>query len=337
MRGMDEAGCESIPIDAGHQLVRRIADRLGMSWADQEANPVIAQLGGWIADRRLRAADPLDGVVMIGSGYSLSTSLPTVTLEDMTVAQALRQREPVYDALSAAAARRWQERQARNYARCRGCCVASNWAADSLRGDYGIATEKIHVVGFGANVSLVPRARDWSRPRFVFVGVDWVRKRGEAVVKAFAVVRDLNPEAELELVGRHELVEAPGVIDHGLLPMGSPEARQQYLDLLQRATCLVMPSTFEPLGIAYLDAAVAGVPSIGTTSGGAADAVAEGGLLVDPEDDQALTEAMLTMADPATAERLGEVASARHADITWRAVAERVLAALGLSGCVAGT
>lgn len=334
--GMREAGGEIVPIDAGHPLLRRIANRLGMSWAAQAANPVIARICGSIANRRLRAAGPLDGVVMIGSGYSLSTSLPTVTFEDMSVAQALRQHEPVYDALPPAATKRWRERQRRNYERCRSCCVASSWVAQSLREDYGVPDDKIHVVGFGANVSLEPRPRDWTRPHFLFVGVDWDRKRGAAVVKAFAAVRKRYPDAELELVGRHEVVDAPGVIDHGLLPMGSPEAHQRYLDLLQSATCLVMPSTFEPLGIAYLDAAVAGTPSIGTTSGGAADAVGEGGLLVDPDDDEALTEAMLAMAGPDKAERLGVIARSRSSEITWRATAERVLTALGLEGFSGG-
>jgi hypothetical protein len=334
--GMREAGCEIVPVDASYPVLRRIGNRLGMSWAAQAANPVIARISGSIANRGLRAAGRLDGVIMIGSGYSLATSLPTVSFEDMTVAQALRQHEPVYDALRPAAAKRWRERQQRNYERCRGCCVASSWAARSLREDYGVPDDKIHVVGFGANVSLEPAPRDWTRPHFLFVGVDWERKRGAAVVKAFTAVRERYPEAELELVGRHELVEAPGVVDHGLLPMGSPEAQQRYLDLLQSATCLVMPSTFEPLGIAYLDAAVAGTPSIGTTSGGAGDAVGEGGLLVDPDDDGALTEAMMAMADPAEAERLGAAARARFSEITWRATAERVLGALGLEGSSGG-
>jgi glycosyltransferase involved in cell wall biosynthesis len=81
---------------------------------------------------------------------------------------------------------------------------------------------------------------------------------------------------------------------------------------------------------------VAGTPSIGTTSGGAGDAVGEGGLLVDPDDDGALTEAMLAMADPVKAERLGATARARFAEITWRATAERVLSALGLEGSSGG-
>ncbi|HEV7563985.1 MAG TPA: glycosyltransferase family 4 protein [Solirubrobacterales bacterium] len=334
--GLREAGCDVVPVDAGHPALRRIGDRLGMSWADQAANPMIASLSGRIADRRLRAAGQLDGVVMIGSGYSLSTSLPLVTFEDMTVAQALGQPEPVYESLAGAAATRWRERQGRNYERSRGCCVASNWAARSLRDDYGVPAAKVHVVGFGANVAIDPAGRNWEPPRFLFVGVDWERKRGAAVVEGFAAVRERYPEAQLELVGKHARVEASGVIDHGLLPLGSEQARNRYVELLEGATCLVMPSRFEPFGIAYLDAAVAGTPSIGTTAGGAADAVGEGGLLVDPEDEGALAEAMVSMADADTAKQLGARARARLPQITWRAVAERVLGALGLAGSGSG-
>ena len=38
------------------------------------------------------------------------------------------------------------------------------------------------VVGFGRNCEPRPVPRDWREPRFLFVGVDWQRKNGEAVV-----------------------------------------------------------------------------------------------------------------------------------------------------------
>jgi glycogen synthase len=51
---------------------------------------------------------------------------------------------------------------------------------------------------------------------------------------------------------------------------------------------------------------------------------------VDPNDDRALLAAMLELADPDTAARLGALARARSRLFTWRAVAERLLAALTL-------
>jgi glycosyltransferase involved in cell wall biosynthesis len=205
--------------------------------------------------------------------------------------------------------------------------VASGWAATSVHEDYGVDAAKIHVVGLGANVEVDLVERDWSSPRFLFVGVDWERKRGAAVLEAFAAVRREHPSATLDLVGSHDPVRAEGVTDHGLLALGSDGA-SRYAELLRRSTCLVMPSTFEPYGIAYLDAAVAGIPSIGTTCGGAAEAIGGCGRVVDPADPDALVAAMAELADPEMARKLGERARSRREALSWRAVAERVLEAL---------
>jgi hypothetical protein len=326
--GFRAAGCEIVPINAEFLGSGRIARELHMSWADQATSRAFAAAFSATASRRLRAAGSLDGVVMIGTSYSLSTNAPIVTFEDMTVAQALRQPDSIYSTLGAAAAARWQDRQRRAYERSHACCVTSHWVAESLREDYGVPETKVHVVGLGNNLEIEPVARDWSTPRFLFVGVDWERKRGAAVLEGFAAVRERYPEAQLDLVGDHPAVGAEGVIGHGLLPLGCEEGERQYAELLSCATCLLMPSTFEPYGIAYLDAAAAGVPSVGTTVGGAPDAVGDCGRVVAPSDPQGLLEAMLELADPDTARELGARAHTRSRTHTWPAVAERVLAAL---------
>ncbi len=323
--GFEQQGCEVVPINAEVRGMGRAAEALGMSWAQQSANPVFAWACGVAASRRLKAAPPLAGAVAIGSGYSVSTSLPVATFEDMTVAQALRQPEPVYEELSPAAAARWRNRQQRNFERAAACCVTSRWAADSVERDYGIDPAKVRVVWLGSNIETETIDRDWSPPRFLFVGLDWERKRGSDVIAAFAEVRERYPEATLDLVGTHPPIEADGVVGHGRLPLGSEQGQRDYRALLSQATCMVMPSVFEPFGIAYLDAAAAGIPSIGTTSGGAVDAVGDGGRLVDPADERALASAMIELAHPDTARRLGEIASRRAPEFTWKLAAERVL------------
>jgi glycosyltransferase involved in cell wall biosynthesis len=326
--GLREVGCEVTPIDAGSRAATRVARRLGVDWARQSASRAHAAVASAAALRRLASAGPLDGIVMIGSGYRLRSSAPIVTFEDMTVAQAARRSDPAYEQLGERGVGRWIERQRRIYEFSRGCCVASRWAAASLRDDYGVPREKAHVVGMGNNIQVDPAPRDWSRPRFLFVGADWRRKCGDVVVEAFERVRERHPEAQLDLVGNHPQVDAEGVTGHGRLPLGSAEGRQRYAELLQGATCFLMPSLYEPFGIAYIDAAVAGVPSIGTTVGGAPDAVGDGGRLVEPGDAEALTAAMLELVDPATAQALGERARGRAGLLTWRAVAERLLRAM---------
>ena len=75
--------------------------------------------------------------------------------------------------------------------------------------------------------------------------------------------------------------------------------------LFAQATCFVLPSHSEASAIAYVEAAAAGLPSIGTVAGGSDYLIGDGGLVVDPGDDDALLDAMLWLADPAVAARRG--------------------------------
>jgi len=319
-RGLDVQG-----VDVVH-LTGSISMDAGTARSPAAAKRVSAEIRAAVA-----AAGRLDGVVQMGAGFTLPPEVPYVTFEDVTVVQALAVLRPPRSWAEA-----WVRRQAEAYSRAAACCVASDWAARSVLDDYGVPAEKLHVVGFGANLELDPRT--WTgdeSPRFLFVGKSWERKGGPAVLSAFAAVRREFPTATLDLVGNHPRVDEPGVCGHGpLLPAADPErevSRRSVLrDLFGRATCFVMPSRFEPFGIAYVEAGSAGVPSIGTSIGGAADAIGPGGVLVDPGDETALREAMLELCMPETARRLGRRAREHAAKLTWDQVAARVLAALGL-------
>lgn len=328
-KGLEENGFEAVGIDARIPGANRMARLLRMDWRAQTTNRLLSAGSGARASAALKRGDFV-GAVAIGSGFLTRSSTPTVTYDDMTVVQALEQLGSEYDSVSKGAARRWRERQRRGYEAARACLVSSEWAAKSVIDDYGIDPEKVRIIGFGRNAPEQVVERDWQRPHFLFIGFDWERKRGPAVVEAFSHVVDRNPAARLDLVGGHPPIDAPGVTPHGPLSLGDAESRKKLSELLTEATCFVMPSTFEPFGIAYIDAAASGVPSIGTTNGGAASAIGDGGLLVDPNDDDALLDAMLSMCDPETAKRLGERAFSRSSLFTWKSVSARVVDALDI-------
>jgi len=213
--------------------------------------------------------------------------------------------------------------------RAQACCTVSSWAADSLVQDHGFSRGKVHVIGCGPNVELEPCAgRDWSSPRFLFVGNDWKRKNGDSVVRAFSVVRRELPEARLDLVGSHPRLDEPGVACHGRLSFDDRLERPRLERLFNEATSFVMPSALEPFGIVYVEAASAGVPSIATTVGGTRDSVGEGGVLVDPGDLSAIVGAMRTLSDPLTARKLGERAYRHSRELSWRKSAERLVRAV---------
>jgi phosphatidylinositol alpha-1,6-mannosyltransferase len=88
------------------------------------------------------------------------------------------------------------------------------------------------------------------------------------------------------------------------------------------------PALFEGFGISFIEAAMAGRPSLAGDSGGVPDAVLDGqtGLLVDPLSLPAVIKgALLLLEDPAYADALGERANARALrDYTWSAAIGRM-------------
>jgi hypothetical protein len=294
-------------------------------------SPTVAAVRGAGLAARLRAGDPLDAIVQIGTGYTVGGDLPVATFEDMTVPQAVALRYPGWGDLSARAVRARTDGQRRAYARATACCLATQWAADSVLGDYGVPAGKVHAVGIGRNHEPQPTQRGWEHPRFLFVGMDWIGKNGPGVLEAFAALRTDHPDAELHVVGEHPPLDGPGVVGHGVMRMDDPADQRRLADLYGLATCFVLPSHREAAGIAYVEAMTAGLPVIGSAAGGAGDLIGAAGCVVDPADRAGLLAAMRELSRPEAARRHGEAALERAPLFTWRAVAARVAGALGLA------
>jgi glycosyltransferase involved in cell wall biosynthesis len=345
MRGLCEAGVEPVAIAteppplvkaASLNVIaafylrsdRDVVAAARRARAAARASTATALLNTWSAPRALRRAGRLDGIIQIGTGYTLATDVPIATFEDMTVAQTKTHPYAGWDLLSRRAFASRMARQRRAYEQAVACCLTSRWAARSVIDDYGISPAKVHVVGVGRNHSAPAVDRDWTTPSFLFVGMDWPRKNGEGVLRAFARLREELPNARLDVVGGHPPLAAPGVTGHGVLRLDVPEQHERLERLFGEATCFVMPSHSEASAIAYVEAAAAGLPSIGTSAGGSDYLIGDGGLVVDPRDDSALLAAMRRLADPEAAARMGAAAKLRSELFTWRAVARRLLDAL---------
>lgn len=315
----------------------RSATRPGERWRSSlrrslRVSPLTAgfgTVGTAYAAAGLRRCGPVDAVVQMGSSFVVRHPR-VVTFEDMTIRQAVAFDQYEWRELSDPQLEDRLRRQQRIYADAVAVTLATPWAARSVTQEYGIDPAKVEAVGLGRNHDITPAPRDWGAPRFLFVGFDWDRKNGASVLEAFAAVRLRHPQATLDVAGRHPVLRADGVRGHGPLSLSDP-AESAVLDrLFGRATCLVVPSRFEAAGIVYLEAAAAGLPSIGTTRGGAADLVGRGGRVVAPDDPAALRETMLRLCDPALAAGLGELGRRRAREFTWQAVAARLLARAGI-------
>jgi glycosyltransferase involved in cell wall biosynthesis len=276
---------------------------------------------------RMRAGK-LDGLVQMGTEYHPLGGPPFVTYDDRTVIQADRVAQPSHR-IEERALRDWSERQRRVFHAARACCASSQWARQSIIEDYGVPPEKVHVVGAGRNHVIAPPAeRDWSTPRYLWIGMEWERKGGPAVVRAFERLRDELPEATLDLVGRHPEVDLSGVRGHGVMRLDVADDRERVRRLFETATCFLTPSLMEPLGLANAEAMGAGLPVVVGQVGGSPSLVGDAGRVVDPLDHDSLLGAMRELADPEVARRLGGLGAERAALYTWRRTAERILRAL---------
>ncbi len=286
--------------------------------------------------RQVRRHEPLTALIVFGTElYHLAKvadgRTPVATYDDGTFPLIARHPDSELRLLGYPPREiaRWADLQSEACARATACCVSTRWAAESMIEDYRIPAERVHVVGMGHRRRLdAPPGRDWRVPRLLFVGVDWRRKNGAGVLRAFGEFRLSHPGAALDVVGEHPPIDAPGVTCHGLLRREDPVAQSRLDALFARATMFVLPSRFDPSPIAYLEAASAGLPVIATTEGGAGELLGDAAVTVHPDDGPGLVKAMEFLGDPETARRLGAVAADRASQATWRCVAQRILTAL---------
>ncbi len=111
-----------------------------------------------------------------------------------------------------------------------------------------------------------------------------------------------------------EQVARAGIADHWHW-LGYVQNVTAYLPQID---CVTLPSRREALGLALLEAGIAGKPAVGTRVGGIPEVIVDGetGILVPPEDPEALADAILRLIqNPVQADEMGRRAQARVRDV----------------------
>ncbi len=339
--GLRALGVDVVPVGAHlPRSVRgglRLLSQLGGD-RGEEANrtAVRRRPREWALGRSVAGAGRLDGLLAMGTDvYDLARirpPVPVVTYDDATLQQMWDHPDSEIrnSGFREERVREWIDLQRRSSRAADMCCVSTSWAGRAFVEGYGIPADRVTTVGMGHRPRRGGGHRDWSRPTFLFVGVDWVRKNGAAVVRAFEAVHADHPEAVLHLVGGHPTVDRPGVVGHGFLAREVPSQQAELDGLFATATAFVLPSRFDPSPIAYLEAASAGLPVVATTEGGAGELLGDAALTVHPDDHNGLVAAMRTLADPDTARTMGGHGAERTAHASWTHVAHRILRSVGI-------
>jgi glycosyltransferase involved in cell wall biosynthesis len=216
--------------------------------------------------------------------------------------------------------------------------------------DLGVDTRRVAIVRNGLDEapgdSLIGRRS--VTPRVVVLSRLVPHKQIEDALDAVAVLRTRVPDLHLDVVGggwwHDRLVEhaqrlgiADAVTFHGHVDEGIKHA------VVQRSWVHLLPSRKEGWGLAVVEAAQHGVPTIGyRSSGGLVDSVVDGvtGLLVDDRDDMVdRLEGLLS--DRVLREELGAKAEARSREFSWpqsaaamQAVLDTVHAGRRVSGVI---
>ncbi len=164
-------------------------------------------------------------------------------------------------------------------------------------------------------------------------------KGHDIVIRAMPALLKRHPELRYVIAGdgvlADDLARLADQVGVSHAVMITPADRETKSSLLRACRAFVMvsrqsrnPPLFEGFGIAYIEAALAGRPSLAGASGGVEDAVVheQTGLVVDPRSVSAVTAAALRLLDdPALADSLGARGQMRaRADFTWEAACARI-------------
>lgn len=144
----------------------------------------------------------------------------------------------------------------------------SDYLKDSFINDFKIEEKKIKTIGAGINLDPIPEVskKDYGSTTLTFIGVDFHRKGGLDVLRAFRSVREKYPKATLNVVGPRNLTiaseYASGVIYHGFLSKRDPAQKERLEKILRDSVLFLMPSHYEPFGIAPLEAMTYQIPCV---------------------------------------------------------------------------
>jgi len=221
-----------------------------------------------------------------------------------------------------------EDRWLRNYVE-----VPTVTVSESTRKDlFDLGFKHVSVVEEGLNFKpLTEFPEKESFPAVVYAGRLKRAKRPDHAVKAFRIVKEKIPNAELWVLGdgplgnRLERMAGKGVRFFGWLP--NAERR----GLIEKSAGLVNPSVREGWGLNVVEANALGVPCVAYDVAGLRDSVKDGvtGLLVENGDVEALAEALIrVLQDDGLRRRLGENALKYAKQFSWDKTAEEFMKVL---------
>ncbi|HQY83942.1 MAG TPA: glycosyltransferase family 4 protein [Ilumatobacteraceae bacterium] len=222
----------------------------------------------------------------------------------------------------------WLTYQAREVIAC------SRFMAREVVHSFELPSSKVHLVPNGIDThrwQLPPGAAEARRePLVVAWGRIQYEKGFQVLARAVSELRQRVPGIRCVIAGRGSYlpelqtqIDMEGVSD--IVQLAGFVADEQLHEMLQRASCVVIPSLYEPFGIVALEGMAAGAPTIAARTGGLAEIIegTDAGMLFEPGNHHELAECIAdVLADPAAADLMrANAATLLRKTYTWDAVA----------------
>jgi glycosyltransferase involved in cell wall biosynthesis len=215
----------------------------------------------------------------------------------------------------------------------------SEYLRQSFINDFDVPPERVKSIGAGVNLEKIPEYfpnKNYERKEILFIGIDFARKGGWELLTAFKAVCEKHPTAKLHIVGPRELaipIELQnGVTYHGFLRKADPVDCAKLEQLFRDCSLFVMPSLYEPFGIAPLEAMVYQLPCVVTNAWALKEMVAAGrtGELCEYKSVEDIAVKLTKLLDdPNLLRTMGEAARQHVLNYyTWEKVVGRLKAAL---------
>lgn len=253
------------------------------------------------------------------------------------------------DGQDAAAAARFKRQLTAGLRRARTIVTGSQHTrTDILKAFPQTPAERIRVITWGADPAL--QGAGATAPRggaafFLAIGGTAPRKNTEGLLIAFALAHDKIPSIRLKIVGLNDdraaakMRETAAALGIGERVDVSGFIADEALDGLYReALSFIYPSRYEGFGLPLLEAMSRGTPVIASNASSIPEVTGDAAILVDPEDRQALADAMVRIGSDATLRGRLAVAGALQAQrFDWTATAEATAAILEQAAGVRAT
>ncbi len=173
----------------------------------------------------------------------------------------------------------WKDCEIAAYGRAYHLFTMSRLVKSSLVNDYGIAPEKITIVGsFASYHKVYEGEKKFGSKQILFNASEFKRKGGDLVLEAFKHVRKALPEARLIIIGKKLTVSQEGVYNPGKIK-SLVEMRQLFLE----TDLVIAPARCDPFPTFVIEAMNYGVPCLVSGNDGMPEIVDHGvnGLVVD--------------------------------------------------------